>query len=122
MWRQLYETSDQEWVRNNAQLKLRQLQALESLPGVTQVHDLHIWAMGTAQVAPTAHLVMPGGGDDEFLQRTTELLDERFKIEHATLQVVRTPFTLPCAIPVDHHGGDTKKVHRSGHEHARRGA
>jgi cobalt-zinc-cadmium efflux system protein len=76
---------------------LREVRALlESLPGVEQVNDLHVWAMGTAQVALTAHLVMPGGSDDEFLQHATRLLDERFEIEHVTLQVVRQPFCDPC--------------------------
>jgi cobalt-zinc-cadmium efflux system protein len=41
---------------------LRQVQGLlEGLPGVARVHDLHVWAMGTAEIAMTAHLVMPGG-------------------------------------------------------------
>lgn len=70
---------------------------LESLPGVDRVHDLHVWAMGTSQVAMTTHLVMPqGGADDAFLQRVTEHLKDHFKIDHATIQVMKQPFTEPC--------------------------
>jgi cobalt-zinc-cadmium efflux system protein len=70
---------------------------LESLPGVAGVHDLHVWAMGTTEVALTAHLVMPdGGGDDSFLRDATERLHARFEIGHVTLQVVREPFCQAC--------------------------
>jgi cobalt-zinc-cadmium efflux system protein len=71
---------------------------LEALPGVARVHDLHVWAMGTSQIAMTAHLVMPQGpADDAFLQAATAQLHDRFGIEHTTLQVVQVPFTQPCA-------------------------
>jgi len=71
---------------------------LESLPGVERVHDLHVWAMGTSQIAMTAHLVMPQGhADDAFLKHATDELHEHFGIEHVTIQVVRVPFTRPCA-------------------------
>jgi cobalt-zinc-cadmium efflux system protein len=71
--------------------------ALEALPGVAQVHDLHVWAMGTTDIALTAHLVMPHAqADDVFLQNATRELHERFDIVHVTLQVVRAPFTRPC--------------------------
>ena len=71
---------------------------LESLPGVERVHDLHVWAMGTSQIAMTAHLVMPQGhADDAFLKHATDELHEHFEIEHVTIQVVRVPFTPPCA-------------------------
>jgi cobalt-zinc-cadmium efflux system protein len=71
---------------------------LEALPGVARVHDLHVWAMGTSEIAMTAHLVMPSGqADDAFLKDATERLHDRFGIEHVTLQVVRVPFTAPCA-------------------------
>ncbi|HYN60182.1 MAG TPA: cation diffusion facilitator family transporter, partial [Rubrivivax sp.] len=74
------------------------LALLEALPGVADVHDLHVWAMGTSEIAMTAHLVMPEGqADDAFLQQATAQLHERFDIEHVTLQVVRVPFTRPCA-------------------------
>ena len=70
---------------------------LLALPGVTRVHDLHIWATGTAHITMTAHLVMPAGGaDDAFLQNVTEQLHHRFDITHVTLQTVRVPFTKPC--------------------------
>jgi cobalt-zinc-cadmium efflux system protein len=71
---------------------------LEALPGVDRVHDLHVWAMGTSEIAMTAHLVMPQGhADDAFLQQATEQLHDGFDIEHVTLQVVRVPFTTSCA-------------------------
>jgi cobalt-zinc-cadmium efflux system protein len=71
---------------------------LEALPGVARVHDLHVWAMGTSETALTAHLVMPDDhADDAFLQHATELLHDHFQIEHVTLQVMRVPFTTPCA-------------------------
>ncbi len=80
------------------QVELHAVRALlAAQPGVAAVHDLHVWAMGTTQVALTAHLVMPeGGGDDAFLQRCSALLAERFGIGHVTLQVVRQPFSQAC--------------------------
>jgi cobalt-zinc-cadmium efflux system protein len=60
---------------------------LSRLNGVTEVHDLHIWAMGTNETALTVHLVRPGGYDDPFLHGVCEELSHRFNIQHATLQV-----------------------------------
>lgn len=70
---------------------------LESLPGVQRVHDLHVWATGTSDVALTAHLVMPQGHpDDAFYEQATCLLRDRFRIGHVTLQAIRTPFMALC--------------------------
>ncbi|MGE4049947.1 MAG: cation diffusion facilitator family transporter [Piscinibacter sp.] len=82
-----------------AHLNLAEVRAcLGGLPGVDQVHDLHVWAMGTSEVALTAHLVMPAGpGDDEFLRHATERLRERFGISHVTLQTSRHPVMSACA-------------------------
>ena len=75
-------------------------ECLAALPGVTRVHDLHIWAMGTSQIALTAHLVMPQGhADDAFLKHATDQLHDRFDITHVTLQVMQQAFTAPCAPP-----------------------
>jgi cobalt-zinc-cadmium efflux system protein len=61
---------------------------LRSLPGVAQVHDVHIWAMSTTEVALTAHLVRPGAAlDDAFLHHAQHELEHRFGIGHATIQV-----------------------------------
>ena len=60
---------------------------LRQLEGVTEVHDLHVWAMSTNETALTAHLVRPGGYDDSFLHHVCEELSRRFNIHHATLQI-----------------------------------
>ena len=60
---------------------------LGALDGVSEVHDLHIWAMSTNETAMTAHLVRPDGTDDAFLHRVCEELSHRFNIHHATLQI-----------------------------------
>lgn len=60
---------------------------LAGLDGVTEVHDLHIWAMSTNETALTAHLVRPGGSNDAFLHGVCEELAHRFNIHHATLQI-----------------------------------
>lgn len=61
---------------------------LESLTGVENVHDLHVWAMGTGQIAMTVHLVMPNrASDDTFLEEITDELHDRFEIMHPTIQI-----------------------------------
>ena len=62
--------------------------ALRTMPGVSQVHDLHIWPMSTTEPVLTAHLVMPDGWPgDGFLEEARRMLHERYGIGHATLQV-----------------------------------
>lgn len=72
-------------------------QSLLDLPGVTQVHDLHVWAMGTTQIAMTAHLITPAGSpDDAFYRDAANLMQDRYEITHVTLQAVREPFMPLC--------------------------
>jgi cobalt-zinc-cadmium efflux system protein len=74
---------------------------LNSLPGVTEVHDLHIWAMSTTETALTAHLVRPSAGlDDAFIATACERLDREFKIHHATLQIEHSREA--CRLAPDH--------------------
>jgi len=75
---------------------------LASLPGVVEVHDLHVWGMSTTDVALTAHLVIPGGAhSDVLLARACRELDHRFGIAHATLQI-EVGDGEPCALAPDH--------------------
>ncbi len=61
---------------------------LAALPGVTEVHDLHVWAMSSSETALTAHLVMPAGHPgDAYIADVLESLHDLFDIEHATLQI-----------------------------------
>jgi cobalt-zinc-cadmium efflux system protein len=61
---------------------------LEKLPGVTSVHDIHIWAVSTTETALTAHLVIPDGHPgDAFLSELCHDLDHRFRINHPTVQI-----------------------------------
>lgn len=61
---------------------------LAHLEGVKEIHDLHIWAMSTTEIALSAHLVMPAGHPgDHFLHDLTHALEDQFGICHATLQI-----------------------------------
>jgi cobalt-zinc-cadmium efflux system protein len=70
---------------------------LARLDGVMEVHDLHIWAMSTTDVALTVHLVRPcAGGEDALLAVATEQLRTRFGISHATIQLEQGLAVHPC--------------------------
>ena len=62
---------------------------LKDLPGVSAVHDLHIWPMSTTETALTAHLVIPEAqmGNNALIQKASEGLHEKFEIVHTTLQL-----------------------------------
>jgi cobalt-zinc-cadmium efflux system protein len=57
---------------------------------VTEVHDLHIWAMSTTETARTVRLVRPSprlDGHDDLLADAADGLQHRFGIQHATVQI-----------------------------------
>lgn len=85
---------------NMAQLRLY----LTGLPGVADVHDLHVWGMSTTETALSVHLVMgePALTDDALLAGVCRELQKRFGIEHCTVQVERGDPAYPCALaPAD---------------------
>jgi cobalt-zinc-cadmium efflux system protein len=61
---------------------------LSKLPGVSGVHDLHVWALSTRETALTVHLIMPKGHPgDKFLKDIGRDLEAKFKIVHPTIQI-----------------------------------
>ena len=72
---------------------------LAARPGVSAVHDLHIWPMSTTETALTAHLVIPAGHPgDAFLHALAHDLEHDFGIGHATVQVEIEP---ECVLGAD---------------------
>ncbi|QDT09074.1 cation diffusion facilitator family transporter [Planctomycetes bacterium K23_9] len=75
---------------------------LTSIPGVTAVHDLHIWAMSTTEIALTAHLVKPDADDeDSLLKETASELHHLFDISHTTIQIERCVDATNCGQAAD---------------------
>ena len=62
-----------------------------TLPGVADVHDLHIWALSTTSTALAAHVVWQGTDRDAFIDQVTDALAEDHGIARATLQLERRP-------------------------------
>jgi len=74
-------------------------QSLLDLHGVVDVHDLHVWAMSTADNALSAHLVLDNDTHDRdaLLEQATGMLHERFDIRHAVLQQESSSYAARCA-------------------------
>jgi cobalt-zinc-cadmium efflux system protein len=61
---------------------------LASIPGVTEVHDLHVWNASTAEISLTVHLVVPDSGSHRrVLALASEDLRSRFRVAHTTIQL-----------------------------------
>lgn len=70
---------------------------LLNLPGVSEVHDLHIWGMSTTETALTAHIVKKDTADDDALILAIKReLHSRFGIDHTTIQWERGDQLLHC--------------------------
>lgn len=63
------------------------LEALHEVPGVTDVHDLHVWQLTSGMDVATAHLIVDGVDAQTALAAAAAVLRERFGIAHATVQV-----------------------------------
>lgn len=72
---------------------------LHTLPSVRDVHDLHVWAIGTSETALTAHLVVdPPQQGTVLLGTVGGALHDRFGIEHATLQIETLEIARSCQL------------------------
>ena len=86
--------------------------ALASLPGVRDVHDLHVWSMGADEVALSAHMgIASGEAWPAILAAAQRRMREEFGITHLALQPdwpAAPPATGRRVIPVDARGGERR--------------
>ena len=76
-------------------------EAMLAVPGVVEVHDLHVWTVGSGFPALSAHvLVAPGGDCHEARRALAAMLAERFDLRHTTLQVEHARRPLESELPL----------------------
>jgi cobalt-zinc-cadmium efflux system protein len=76
--------------------------ALRGLPGVIDVHDLHIWGLSTTDTALTAHLVHDGGDAAGLVLAACRQMQGSFGIGHATFQVETLELAEACTLRPAH--------------------
>jgi cobalt-zinc-cadmium efflux system protein len=75
---------------------------LDTLPGIVEVHDLHIWGLSTTSNALTAHLVCADdAARDSLLPQICAELRRRFGIGHATIQLETAELARLCELRSD---------------------
>ena len=78
--------------------------ALAGLPGVAEVHDLHVWGPSTSEVSLTVHLVVAADADrDAILAAAHRLVREDFHVAHATIQIEGVTAPPACRQAMDYH-------------------
>lgn len=82
---------------------------MRTVPGVADIHDLHLWALTSGRNVLTAHLVLTDGAGDEqaVLKGASDLLHEQYKITGTTLQIEPRGFHTETD-----HGDDDHAEHR----------
>jgi cobalt-zinc-cadmium efflux system protein len=83
--------------------------SMREVEGVLDVHDLHIWSLGSSAHALSCHVLiedMPPSASDSILRQLNENLARSFHIHHTTVQFEHVSCAVSekgCAIPVHHH-------------------
>jgi len=91
--------------------------SMRTVDGVLDVHDLHIWSLGSSTHALSCHVLIedvPPSASDCILRRLNQVLEERFHISHTTVQFEHVSCAISengCAIPVHAHDAE-------GHQHS----
>ena len=88
---------------------------MKSIAGVNDVHDLHVWTIGSGVHALSCHVAIadiPPSESDAILRRVQERLREKFHIDHTTIQFEHAECEVAhgCVIPTEHR-------HEHGHAH-----
>ena len=96
------------------------ISAMREVEGVMDVHDLHIWCLGSSTRALSCHVLiddLPPSTSEHTLRRLNDLLSERFHISHTTVQFEHVNCAVSengCVIPADvedSHGHDHPHQH-----------
>lgn len=92
-WKLLREAVDVLMETAPAHLDVGEIRsALQTLSGVSEVHDLHVWTIGSGEISLSSHAVAAQGCEPgELLRRIQDVLAKRFGIAHATIQI--EPYT-----------------------------
>jgi cobalt-zinc-cadmium efflux system protein len=83
------------------------IEALRSLPGVTDVHHVHVWSLCSNVHALSAHLITCEIDDDSreaLLTEADRMVGERFRIAETTFQVETTACDPGHVLHVSSHG------------------
>jgi len=67
--------------------------ALQAIPGVASVHDLHVWTVTSGVIAMSAHAVVPEDGNHQEVLEHAHTAMQPFGIGHITVQIERTSLT-----------------------------
>jgi cobalt-zinc-cadmium efflux system protein len=92
--------------------------AMRAIEGVLDVHDLHIWSLGSSTHALSCHVLIadvPPSASDAILHRLNAMLAERFHISHTTVQFEHASCAISengCAIPVQMEGHEGHPHHQ----------
>jgi cobalt-zinc-cadmium efflux system protein len=95
--------------------------AMRAIEGVLDVHDLHIWSLGSSTHALSCHVLIedvPPSASDAILRGLNGMLQERFEISHTTVQFEHVSCAISetgCAIPVR---VDEHEPHAHQHPHS----
>jgi cobalt-zinc-cadmium efflux system protein len=78
---------------------------LSAISGVNDVHDVHVWSIGSDSHALSCHVKiddMPLSESEAILRQVTDLLAREFHIHHTTIQFENAMCTIPhsCVIPI----------------------
>lgn len=89
--------------------------ALLTLPGVSGIHDLHVWAISSGKVSLTVHVVRDGNAPShqQQLNSVLDAMAEQFDIHHVTVQLEDEP----CPMEGDHHEYSPAAAVPHAHDH-----
>jgi cobalt-zinc-cadmium efflux system protein len=94
---------------------------MRTIAGISDVHDLHVWSIGSENHALSAHVKitdMPTSESDSILREINEKLGRSFGIHHTTIQLEHLVCETAhgCVIPVEDERGSAEPAHTE-HEH-----